>query len=450
MKIIEYINWVKTSSNILDEVCVKETPLWRLIKDDWKLKHFDHIDKTTPRIIVIKELFYNFWKSFFCIIKICLSRKKYSNVFLPHPRLVWVGDMYMDRLTDPLIDCSGIGSDYLILERHQNGIHKRPRYHDDKVVYLDSIDFMTIVLTNVAKPILSILYKKQIRSLCDILKTSPVGEDKSDRNLISYVLTYKIIHYHLIKPVLNCISPQRFFMAPRTTYDTFIAYAKKRGIITVELQHGITLENNSYYVGSYNPQIDPDYFFVFGETCIGPQYAMPISRIINVGFPYKKFILHNSEVYSDNIILVVSEPAITKTMIDIICDLSLTFPSLVFHIRCHPNEYVNENELIKVSKHDNVKIVSNTIDSFCAVSQYITVVGENSSVLYEAMSMGRKVGRINYGGLRVLEDKKQHGGTIINNPDEFKSFMMKPSSDENYSTEIYSDFDKEAFDRIIN
>ena len=63
-------------------------------------------------------------------------------------------------------------------------------------------------------------------------------------------------------------------------------------------------------------------------------------------------------------------------------------------------------------------IVDNKIESFCALSQYECVIGENSTVMYEAMSMCKKVGRLNYGGFCVKETDLIHGGTKINSHDE--------------------------------
>jgi hypothetical protein len=95
-------------------------------------------------------------------------------------------------------------------------------------------------------------------------------------------------------------------------------------------------------------------------------------------------------------------------------------------------------------------VVDNTLESFCALSQYECVIGENSTVMYEAMSMGKKVGRLNYGGFCVKETDLIHGGTKINSHDELIKFVESPYSDEQDSKDVYSDFDEHALNSILN
>ena len=80
------------------------------------------------------------------------------------------------------------------------------------------------------------------------------------------------------------------------------------------------------------------------------------------------------------------------------------------------------------------------MESFRAISQYQVVVGDISSVLFEAMSLHKKIARLNYGGLKAIETEQLHGGTIINCADDYHRFMTEPYSDYNDSKDIYSDY----------
>lgn len=442
MTLQEYLIKEQQIEDSLNSIIIDNMPLWRIVRTAFRDRHLGINLKTVTPTIKIGSLLRNIMKSVCDLFKLKISRKKYSNVFLPHPRLFLVGKSYLERMADPFIDYSGIGDDYIILERHQNGIHRTPRYHGEKVVYLDLIDVLAVVLAILLKPIFKKKYKKQVETLYGLLDDHLQLNDESYKGMFYDMLISKVLLYHLTKPLINSIAPQNIFLATRDTYNYIISYAKEKNITTIELQHGVTIGETTLYSGVYDPKIDPDYFFTFGKANIGEHFSMPLERIKNIGFAYKNYLKDlGLSSYEKNVVLVISDLLVSEKLLNIILSLSQKYSEYEYHIRCHPLERLTKEQMDIIKKFDNVCVVPNTIESFCAITQYSSVIGENSTVMYEAMSLHKRVGRLNYGGLHVKETEFIHGGYIINSAEDFKNFMTHPYSDEKDSKEVYSDFD---------
>lgn len=424
-------------------------PIWKLVRTQFRWKYRNTRPFTVKPNIQIWEIVRNFFVSLIGITKLLLSRRKFDNVFFPHPRLFFVNGNYMERFSDSLIESAGIKDSSIILERHQNGIHKRPRYHSELVVYLDFIDDLARFLSPFTKILIKKKYSNQVHDL--YLKLNMVFhlDDNSYNNLFYSIVSQFVILSWLIKPILKSISPQRVFFAPRGIFDYTVVFCKKNNIKTIELQHGIVIGKTDLYSGVYDPRIDPDFFFVFGKDNIGTQYAIPLDRVVNVGFPYKNYIHKiNHVVLGEEVVLVVSEPGISEKIINVLIEIVKRYPEYFFHVRCHPQEKISNNLINRIKGNENIKVVDNKVESFVAISQYKTIIGEISSVLFEAMSLHKKVGRLNFGGLVSKETPQLHGGTIINSPEEFDLFMKSPYNDENDSKDLYSDFQPNALNVI--
>ena len=434
----------------IDDISVDGFPLWRIVRTSLRRHYLGLISTTTKPHINGIDLVCNNVRSLVGLLKILITKPNINNVFFPHPRLFCVNNKYMDRLSDPIIDYSGIGNDYIILERHQNGTHHRPRYHADKVVYLDVIDSLCKLMAIFYKRRYYRKYKIEVETLLAKLKCELLIDENRYRNEFVSQLTEFMLLRHLTTPLLRFLQPKRVFFAPRTTFCHVIDFCKNNSVTAIELQHGITIGETTLYSGHFNHKADPDYFLVFGKSNIGEQYAMPLDRVRNIGFPFKNYIKDiGLQTYSPNTILVVSEPSISGELVCALEMLGPMYPTCEFHIRCHPQEKMTEDLLNRIQLMPNVRIVSNRVESFCALSQYTHVVGENSSVLYEAMSLGKKVARLNFAGLQVKQSALIHGGTVLNSPEDFYSFLNEDYSSEKDTKDLYSDFQIETFNSIL-
>lgn len=433
----------------LDNICIlKNVPLWRILRRDFRVHYLKSIPKTIKKNISIKNIAINCCKSFISYIRIVISQSKVDNLIFPHPRLFLVNGEYIERLSDPLIDYTDIQKSFLIIERNQNGIHKTPRKHIENVVYSDFIDGLAIIFKYLFYPIYKIKYNKKIEELYSTLSSSFYINKKSFMKQACMNLSLYLLSYHLYSSILSILSPKRVFVAPRETYNFIVTICKKKGIKTYELQHGITYGESELYSGSYSPAIDTDYFLAFGQSSITKNFGMPLNRLINIGFAYKQYVQDLAGVIpSKNKVLLISEPHISLMIIDIALLFSKECPNYKFDIRCHPQECITDKDKKRL-KDTNVSIVDNTIESFLAISEYGFVIGENSSSVFEAAALDKKVGRLNFNGFHSIMYGDYDVGTLINSVSDFIIFLSSPKKNNHNINNIYSDFKSEIVNSL--
>ena len=218
----------------LEELQIDGRPLWRLVRSEFRDVYMGGGQITISHNISPFNLLLNICRSIGNIIKVILRGKKCKYIFLPHPRLFYVNDMYMDRLSDPLIDYSDIKDEYLILERHQNGTHKRPRYHSEKVVYLDVIDVLGKIFGRLLKPYYAYKYRSNIGNLINLLKTQFVFNETTVKAMFERLIAEHKVLCTLSYPLLNCLSPKYVFYAPRDTFFHVVDYCKKKHVYVVK------------------------------------------------------------------------------------------------------------------------------------------------------------------------------------------------------------------------
>lgn len=391
------------------------------------------------------KLFSGFWK---------YIGQRDLNVFFPFSRLACINGEYLDRFVDPLISLSEMEySDFFILDP-PNFMGEYKRLHkantianEGRTVFRQSLKYWYKIVTPV-------VYGKRIKRMYDKCK-SVFHLDVSCLSYYMNVASTFLASYAYYHFWFKILKPRRVFVVFREAYFPQIAVCKRLGIPVAEFQHGITMGDTVSFTGDYDSRIDPDYFLAFGEFWKGPQFGMPIDRIFCVGWAYKDLIA--KKIGSDvekNVgrILVISSPEITDAVIDALSELSKTEKNYGFDIRLHPCEMLSEKQKYKLKKETNAQIVDNKIDSAIALMSYRYVVGENSSVIYEALSLGCKVGMLNLGGLRPPIDRPgiKENFFVINDVNDFERFLGEENQQSTTKAEFYSDFDNEKFMNFVN
>ena len=131
--------------------------------------------------------------------------------------------------------------------------------------------------------------------------------------------------------------------------------------------------------------------------------------------------------------------------------MAYKLPELNFHIRRHPQENYDDIQLERIKFHHNISDVSSKQCSQLAILPYQFIAGENSSVLFEALSIGKHVCRFNCRGLSAIGYKQNilDGFFYINSLDEFSAFIQNQNI-TNARNQIYSDFNTKLFMSLIN
>lgn len=443
---------VKMEENYeLNSILIRGIPMWRIVRYHTRLYYINSktgyvagepsVRREHPR----PKLFSGFWRY---IGKTDLS------FFFSFNRLVNLNDYYLDKFIDPVIENTKLKySNYLIVDTRNyygnyNRIHKAHTVsNESRTVLIQFYKYFYRFITRV-------VYRKKIKQLFNLVRVPFELPDNYINKFYSEIGLF-IAYYHYYNLWFKILKPSRVFVVYREGYFPQIAVCKNRGISVSEFQHGITVDNTVSYAGRYDIRIDPDYFLVFGDYWKGPQFGMPLDRIVNIGWAYSKYLQKTIALNADkhvNEVLVISSPEISDAVLDALKVLSEANCNYSFDIRLHPCESYNEEQQRKLGAIPKAKVVDNKTDSALVLPTYQYVVGENSSVIYEALSVGCKVGMLNLCGLRPAIDLPgiKENFFVINDAKDFEQFL---SDEKSLSTvtkaEFYSDFDSEAFMRFI-
>ncbi|MFL0072229.1 hypothetical protein [Tenacibaculum maritimum] len=460
--------YMRSENEILKEIKIKEKSLnlysfkilgvavWRLVRFPVRVnkinKETGFTNRTTKVRISFREVLFNYVTSFFQFIGIILRRKKYKYLVLAFPRLSQQDEGYFDKFTDPLIAQSNLKSNTLVLQRNLSGKQFSPRYNEDADYKIsDFIDYTSKLIGILIAPVIYIIYGKKIHKLVKNASTY-----FSLSNTFSLLISYKIgqfmIHCFFTKLILSSIRVKQILVVNRSIFMPFIRAAKVKNIEVLELQHGITHSETVLYTGDYQPEIDPDIFLNFGEKWIGKQFAVPIKKQINIGWAYNTWLLTKTNIkLIPKSVLVVSSPAITDKILKTTLELAEQYSTYSFSIRLHPQEALSSAQQKQLHNRKNIVLDNKNIDSLISVLKHEVIIGENSSVVYEALSLGKKVGKIMFNGLDSKKklDSKLEGLKYLYGIKDFSFFVSNASKKNISSSGIYDTFDKKKFNKLL-
>ena len=225
------------------------------------------------------------------------------------------------------------------------------------------------------------------------------------------------------------------------------------GMKVYELQHGITYCESRLYSGYRDEMFIPDFFLAFGDNKPLDVYGIDESRIINVGWALAD-MLSMQKSYKHrglNDILVISEPEVTDKILSAVMKLSENNPDCNFYIRPHPAEILNNTQLEAINCRSNIYINDNTQYIAITLMEFTHVIGENSTVLYEALSVKKKVAMLYMSGLSpmFLEEADKKFFWHIHSQDDFRKFLAEDITIK-ADKSIYSKFDKEKVQKLFN
>jgi hypothetical protein len=386
--------------------------------------------------------------SFLHLIRLFLSRKRYTTVFNAFPRVDRINGVYMDKFTDSVIEEGGIAGDYLILDHGRAGVHPKPRFHDDKIVYWDFLHVMARAYT-------VIFYKrferKHQKVFDDVFMSIEKAFDlKFDR--VTYVKMFyqNFLLINMLQVILRKKATKQV-IGPARPLHLFIA-AHRLGIKAIELQHGITYGETTLYSGYQDPLLVPDVFLAFGDNRPLNVYGIDESKIVNVGWALWDFLarLKKNSQSEKKDILVISEPEVTDAIINAVMILAESYPDNTFFVRPHPHEIITDQQKSIINSKKNVMLQDCHINITEAMMNFDYVIGENSTVIYEALSEKKKVGRLFFEGLhpKYLQPEDKECFWEIHNMDDFRTYLEDDLSARR-SKSIYSKFNKEKFLSIL-
>jgi len=434
---------IKEKELELNRELVNGLPFWRIVRVYVRNKY---LKIKTIQIKEPKIPFKSIFISFIEVIKLVLSRAHYDDIVLAFPRLYKINEKFCDKITDPLVLMTNIKDNCIVLQLRG----KEPRANKDRIVNIDFFDAFSRVAVYFILPFIYINYRKVVSKTIEKVNQIILLK-RRDKFYFYSELSLFLIRYYFFKHLLKKTHTKRIFFAGRRIFNPMVVACKGLGVKSYELQHGVTFGETITYSGEYDECFDPDFFLTFGEIWKGDQFGIPISKIINIGWAYRLYInenIPNVEKFPSTV-LVISGSQISQKIINTTTELAKTYTNFFFHIRLHPCEKFTGEQIRLINTFENIKIVDNTEDSSIAVLYYDAVIGYNSTVLYEALSMGIKVGRLNYNGLKIMQESKDFKGFFnLNCLEDFKKFMESDNKQHEQHL-YYSDFNPSIVNNLF-
>lgn len=442
---------VKEEQHKLNDVRIDGIPFWPLFKHDIRRKYIiengivEKLVSSKNKLSVFQSplgILQSFWQ----FHKILLHPHPVDNLFMGFSRLDKVHGLYMDKFVDPIVEEANLYNNYIYFEYGRVGKHKKPRMNSEHICYTDYIYMVSTLWSLIVSPVYVLKHYNDFVSFQSKIK------EVFNLKINLLYLSRKATEFKLLCSIYSCIlarlKVKRVFGVSRIVFIHTAFAAKKRGLKVYELQHGITLGPTDLYSGIYLPEIDPDLFLTFGKSCPLNVFGVPEDRIKNIGWAFNKYIQRISHHAEGNAILVVSEPQITNEIIQAVIMMAKMFPEKEFHIRRHPTETFTVSQEETIKSYNNVKDTTSEENSFAVLMSYKYVLGENCSVLYEALSLGKKVARFSFCGLHPSLRAQDDGFFYLDSPSDLQIFIESQNIPLNQ--EVYSEFSKLDFMSLLN
>jgi len=431
-------------------------PIWRIFRFRIRTQYFkrttDFNNKSNAKSVKPLFLFKQYCSSFYKIAKLFILNKSYKNVVFAFPRLTKLDDLYLDKFTDPVIKHSNVKENVLIFQRNIAGNDYIPRAHQEQTIESDFIDLTAKIFSIIFFPLFVLLYGKKVKNIYNKAQSFFVLPKSF---LISSIITVGefYVSCYLNKIILKKINAKNVFIVSRGAFKSVILGGRKAKAKVFELQHGVTMADTLLYTGEYHTIADPDYFLTFGEKWIGPQFYIPLEKMVNIGWAYKQETLQGAKKFevNHNDILVISSPSCTFKLFNLVHELSKQYPKRIFYLRLHPQEAYQKKQLAIIEQTLNLKIESRPIDSAIIVHLYAHIIGENSSVLFEALCAGKKVARLKMNGLEIKDQGgvPQKGFYYLQSIKDFDDYVNDESPRVNNNLGIYDAFKEKTVNQLI-
>lgn len=439
--------------NSLYDIKINDISIYNYIKRscrDKVMSLYDQGENISAPQVPPKESRKSFLLSIFKLLKYLLLMKKAENLIIAFERTDMIGGVYVDKFTDPLIDFTNIGNSYFIFEQGRAGRHLSPRLHANKVIFTDCIYRISYHLLPITRKYYIKKNYKQLKRLYASIKQY-FPEITIEEEWMINVIISKHISNHIFSFLFRRLGIKRIFAPSRGSFFHLIPAAKKRGIIVYELQHGITYSESLTYSGYIDPLFSPDYFLSFGKIDSAWCYGISDDKVVEIGWAFEKYIQKQEKTNNKaQKVLVISSPSISERMVSITCKLALQNHNIFFYFRPHPNEQLDKNQYERLYALRNITIDNSLENVTVSLMRFDNVIGENSTVLYEALSMGKKVGKLCMEGLEPQYLKREDMACFyeIANNSDFVEFINAPL-EEKPSMKIYTPFKPEVVNNLL-
>ena len=295
-------------------------------------------------------------------------------LILNHERRVWNGQYYECIYTDMLADRLGRA---VTLERPYQQQHFAPT-PTPCLIYTDWIEVKASLFLYMHKYVFKKEYRRVMEHISNNIKTAcdelaGLLQISCDVQQFAAMIADGYFVYQVKKKNLDCVldrfNPKVIIEVVSYNMDCMIVneLASRRGIPTIELQHGIAdQEHLAYnYTQGVSVRQFPKYFFAFSDFwCHEARFPIAMQNRKAIGFPHletRAEEFRNFPKDEKRIILFISQGPIGKELSEIAVALNELIDLRIYRIiyKLHPGEYEEWDKKYERLAASGIEVVDN-------------------------------------------------------------------------------------------
>ncbi len=266
---------------------------------------------------------------------------------------------------------------------------------------------------------------KQIKALCDEYDIRAPSVSRMASTFLERWAVW-VIYCKLFK----ILQPQSLFVVCSYGKESQIIAAKSLGIPVLELQHGVISERHFGYSFpySYKKQAFPDFIFTYGPYW--RRFVIPpisTERMIDIGFAWGNKKSETQE-FNKKVVLFISQ----WTHGDEILNYASSFSAIASDhkiqvvVRLHPRDKIEEKRRKELENKGILIQEAQSIQPYDAIERAAIVVGVSSTMIFEAISMGKPGFIIN----SLIDPTYMSDVPRVDTPHHLLSLMQKGSIED--------------------
>ena len=238
----------------------------------------------------------------------------------------------------------------------------------------------------------------------------------NEKNLRKILINFEY-EYKYYSNFFRIKQPQKIYIICSYGKEALIAAARDLNIEVFELQHGVMTK---YHVEYNFPDVKipyfPDKLLLWGEYWKNNVNLPKNVKIELYGYPYlkKQYEKYQNIEKNLNQVIFISQGTIGKKLSEKAIEFAKENPDLKVVYRLHPGEFLRwkkeYKDLYENRNLENLEISGNNeknLYEYLFESEYL--IGVSSTVLFEALNLGLKVGAVNLFGAEYVEELIKEG-----------------------------------------
>jgi hypothetical protein len=381
-----------------------------------------------------------------------LRRRDYLFVGFPRRRLeqgCWV-----DPFSDALIEL--LGQDRaLCIEKPFAGRHFRPARTRHLVDYDGPIALSALLSRLFFWIVLGVAWREVADLAARLAPTLQLPERGLRRRIAQAVLGFWI-EVGCMSIALAIVRPRCLLLTSRWVHAPIIFACKRRGIRVCELQHGAVSREGYAYATMFDAALDPDWMLTFGTYWNDFDWGIPPDRVVAIGYRYiwqRRRSTPRPQAGRGKVMLV-SKPGSNADLARWFAQIVQRHPGVQFILRLHPQDTYEWERRYPIGNAPNVTVsaeaYADLYDSFRGCS---AVVGDDSTVLFEAAFFGLNVGLLNLDGTNAspaLQYVGNYNFFEIRSLEQLEALLQpQPPSSQGGGSPFFAEFDVASFRRVV-